>query len=172
MPTGRLLDVGSGNGNFIAVAAMRGWEAWGIEPYREAFDVTERLFSNCGARFIEGNLETFELPLPKFDVISFNEVLEHTHSPKKCLLKANELLVPGGLLVITVPDAGSVHALLHGRDWRHWDPPYHLYGFTRRVITRFLKETGFEVIKFKSNLMYAGQMLVFARKLGEKNMFS
>jgi 2-polyprenyl-3-methyl-5-hydroxy-6-metoxy-1,4-benzoquinol methylase len=164
IPKGRLLDVGSGNGSFAATAATRGWEAWGVEPYQDALNMAKYFFGKCGAIFMQGTLRNIDLPPRNFDVVVFNDVLEHVHNPRADLLKAYELLVSNGLLVVAVPDAGSIYAMVQGCNWRHWDPPYHLYGFTRQTITRFLNETGFEIIKFKSNLMYVGQMLVFARK--------
>lgn len=161
---GGILDVGCGTGSFTAVAAARGWDAWGIDPYPDAIDTAKRIFGQCGGKYLEGYLESAHLPLSFFSAVVFNDVLEHVHHPKRTLLRARELLVPDGLVVVTVPDIESVVAKLQGPGGQHWDSPYHLYGFTRPVIKRLIEEAGFRVLKCCSGLMYPGQILVIARK--------
>jgi len=52
-----------------------------------------------------------------FDFITAFDVLEHLPDLDKYLHALGRLLVPGGRLVVTLPDAGSWMATLSGRRW-------------------------------------------------------
>ncbi|OAT80383.1 hypothetical protein A6M21_13525 [Desulfotomaculum copahuensis] len=160
----RILDVGSGTGSFTAVTAARGYEAWGVEPYRKAVETAIRLFSKCGGQYLEGYLEDLVLPKAYFNALVFNDVLEHLHKPKQILLLARDLLVSGGFLLVTVPDVESVIAKVQGYLGQLWGPPFHLYGFTRRTVKKLLESAGFEVLKCRTGLMYSGQIMVIGKK--------
>ncbi len=163
-PPGRLLDVGAGICVFGAVAATRGWEVWALEPFEEPVKWARELFPWANMHILPGKLDGIVLPEGSFDVITLNEVLEHVHNPSVTLARVHSLLRADGYVVITVPDALSIHARLNGREWRHWDPPYHLYGFSRHSLTVLLDKTGFQPLLWRSSIMYPGQLLVVGMK--------
>ena len=59
------------------------------------------------------------------------------------LVRARELLAPGGLLVIETGDVASPWARLLGRHWYFLDPPQHLWYFTGDGLAALLARAGF-----------------------------
>ncbi len=76
--SGRLLDVGCGNGKFLMVAKGYGFDVWGIDIDRQSVEIAKSVLGN-NIHFMElGQFVKFakERNL-EFDVITFFEVLEH-----------------------------------------------------------------------------------------------
>jgi SAM-dependent methyltransferase len=137
---GRVLDVGCWTGSFLVAAAERGWQPVGIEPSRWAADRARQR----GVPVVEGELSDFREDPASFRLVSLCDVLEHLADPGGALDAVRELLEPGGVLFVTVPDAGSRAARLLGRRW--WSVlPMHLQYFTRQSLERLLGEHGFAV---------------------------
>ncbi len=98
--TGRLLDLGCGNGGFLKSfhGHFPDWQLAGLEwddKYRsqvEALPGVERLFTGPLA----------EVP-GHFDAISMIHVLEHIEAPRQHLESVKAKLKPGGLLIIELP---------------------------------------------------------------------
>jgi 2-polyprenyl-3-methyl-5-hydroxy-6-metoxy-1,4-benzoquinol methylase len=138
---GRVLDIGTAAGAFVAVAAAAGWEAEGCEPNRWLAEWGSRRY---GIRIRAGSV--FDQPYEpgSFDVITLWDVIEHTLDPREMLDRCRELLKPGGIVVVNYPDAGSWVARALGRQWPFLSS-VHLYYFDRRTMTKLLQTTGFAV---------------------------
>ena len=94
------------------------------------------------AEIIAGDF--LKVPLePGFDVITMFDVIEHVRDPLAWLVRARELLAPGGLLVIETGDVASAWARLLGRHWYFLDPPQHLWYFTGDGLEALLARAGF-----------------------------
>ena len=138
---GRLLDVGTAAGAFVAVATRAGWDAEGCEPNRWMAEWGSRHY---GIRIRPGSV--FEQPYEpaSFDVITLWDVIEHTVNPREVLERCRELLKPNGILIVNYPDAGSWIARLLRRRWPFLTS-VHLYYFDRTTIRKMLQSTGFAV---------------------------
>jgi SAM-dependent methyltransferase len=88
--------------------------------------------------------------LGSFDVVSIRHVLEHVPDPLRLVAEARAFLRPHGLLLIAVPNFGSLAARLLGTEWWWIDPPTHLFYFTRVTITRLLAKHGFRSIAYRT----------------------
>jgi hypothetical protein len=75
-----------------------------------------------------------------------NNVFEHLHDPAAVLVKSRDALVPGGSLVLIVPNHDSWSARLFGAAWPGYDPPRHIWGFTPHAISLLLKGAGFDIV--------------------------
>jgi SAM-dependent methyltransferase len=137
---GRLLDVGCWTGSFLVAATERGWDAEGIEPSRWAGQrATER-----GMKVHTGELGDAALPAGSFDAVVCCDVLEHLADPGAAVEQLRTLLRDGGVLYVTVPDAGSGLARVMGRRW--WSVlPMHLQYFTRSSMRQLLTRHGFDI---------------------------
>lgn len=142
-----LLDLGCWVGFLLAEAQERGWEATGVEPsqFASAF-ARDRL----GLDVRTGDLFTTELPLRHFDAIVMGDVIEHLPRPGEALDRIAELLRPGGIAWMALPDAGSVVA--RGLRSRWWSViPTHVQFFTRGSLRTLLERHGWTVLEITSS---------------------
>lgn len=94
---GRLLDIGTGVGLFMKCAANNGWVVEGVEPSRTAAEKAREL---TGANVHHGLLEDAQLPMHSYDAVSILDTLRSVPDPLPFLLRARQLLRPGGVLLI------------------------------------------------------------------------
>jgi 2-polyprenyl-3-methyl-5-hydroxy-6-metoxy-1,4-benzoquinol methylase len=101
---------------------------------------------------------------PSFDAVTCLEVIEHLRDPQAALRQMHGLLRPGGVLALTTPDAGSLHARLSGRRWVHFHRD-HLWYFDRASLGTLASRAGFEILRCTTawktfNLRYILEILV------------
>ena len=139
--TGRLLDIGCGDGSFLLAARKSGWEVVGIErntePSRRAglrvFESLEGLRADLGASGA------------RFDRITLWHSLEHIAAGQEILRQAAGLLKPGGRVLIAVPDLGGWQARWCGAAWLHLDVPRHVAHYTERSLAMACEKAGVNV---------------------------
>jgi len=136
---GTLVDLGCWVGFLVSEAQRRGWQARGVEPSRFASAYArERL----GLDVQTATLHTADLPDGEFDAVVLGDVIEHLPEPGLALERIRGLLVPGGVVHLALPDAGSRVARVLGRRW--WSVlPTHVQYFTRGSLARLLTRHGF-----------------------------
>jgi predicted SAM-dependent methyltransferase len=78
-----------------------------------------------------------------------SHVIEHLHRPKETLQKINRILKPGGKLIVSTPNFGSLAALIFKSYWFTTDSPRHLFLFTAETLSRMLHEAGFGIKKIE-----------------------
>jgi protoporphyrinogen oxidase/SAM-dependent methyltransferase len=141
-----LLDIGCWTGEFLVEAREHGWRVHGVEPSSWAAGIARE----AGLDVAVGELGDLRLAESSVDVIVMTDVLEHLDDPAGSLREIRRLLVPGGLLYLTIPDAGSRLARLLGQRW--WSVlPMHLQYFTRPSLTRLLRRSGFDVLDLRTH---------------------
>ena len=113
---GRLLDIGCGLGTFLKLALKAGWQATGIEPQRSAAEYCRRHL-NINPYVMP--IEDIDLPPGIFDVVTIWDVWEHIHSPVEFIEKCINLVAPGGLLALSIPNASGYPARLFRGNWRY-----------------------------------------------------
>jgi len=138
--SGRILEVGCGDGHFLAAAQAAGFEAWGTEISSSGLQRLEKR----GLRVLAGDLTDLGLPPGHFDAVVLFEVLEHLADPVGHLMECHRVLREGGALVLTTPNFGSLSRRLLGERWRVVDPE-HLVLFTSRGLRTALERAGFRV---------------------------
>jgi len=140
---GRVLDVGCGNGGFLAVAEEAGWQAEGVDFDIEAVNAARSL----GLNVRHGGIELFADERQRYDVITLSHVIEHVHEPAVLLRRLYELLKPGGMLWLETPNIGSLGSRRFGRNWRGLEPPRHLVIFTTKALVNCLQDAGFKDVR-------------------------
>jgi SAM-dependent methyltransferase len=97
---GTLLDVGSGLGVFAARMKEAGWACTALDPdprsVRHAADVV-------GVEAVRADFATAG-DLGRFDLVTFNKVLEHVGDPVAMLTRARSFVGEDGLVYVEVPD--------------------------------------------------------------------
>ncbi len=142
---GKVLDVGTAGGSFLAAAQRRGWEVYGCEPNRWLAKWGKEHY---GIAIKPGTIFDQKYKNSQFDMVTLWDVIEHTPDPGAVLLECKRVLRENGLLVVNYPDMGSIIARLMGRKWLFLTS-VHLYYFTRRTIIQMLRNAGFEPILIK-----------------------
>jgi 2-polyprenyl-3-methyl-5-hydroxy-6-metoxy-1,4-benzoquinol methylase len=143
--SGRSLDVGCAAGFCMAAMQELGFEAHGLE-------ISETIASHARERFgfgtiHIGTLDSVTFPDGHFDLITMWDVVEHVVDPIALLVRARELLRPGGLLVIETQDIDSRFARSLGPRWHHYKHEEHIYHFTPPTVRTLLSRAGFDVVK-------------------------
>ena len=152
----RYLEVGCGPGYTLKSLQSLGWTTHGLEISAHAADYARRVL---GLPVVTGNIETTEdFTENQFDLAYLGDVLEHLLSPAAAVRKFGRILSPGGLLVLALPSVTNLPSMrlgfgayrLLGRQRRMDLPPYHLYEFTPRTITKLLEQNGFRVVDLRN----------------------
>jgi SAM-dependent methyltransferase len=144
---GRLLDVGCGPGVNLRTFQEQGWDVHGVEMSEAAAALARE---RVGDRIHLGTLDTVPYADESFDVIVMSHSLEHMFSPVATLERLRRLLRPAGVLVIAVPNAGSLEAKLFDKWWVPWDPPRHLYHFEKMTLQKVLERAKFRVTRVRT----------------------
>jgi SAM-dependent methyltransferase len=139
---GRLLDFGCGNGNFLERMRRLGWQVTGVDASVAA---VRRLQNELGLDARLGTLPHAELAAGSFDLVTMWQSLEHVHQPLPVLREAQRLLVPGGMLVVSVPNIDSLPFRWFGASWFGLDLPRHLTHFTPPTLRLMLEKVGLRV---------------------------
>ena len=144
----RLLDIGSGTGSFLKTAKSRGWRVFGIESSRQASAQARK----AGIEVAEGFFNTETAPgLGRFDAVHLSNVLECAPDPTAVAILARDLLDPGGVLCINVPNDFSPfqiagRAAMSADEW--WiAPPYHLNYFDFESAAGLLERLGLDIVE-------------------------
>ena len=150
----RLLDIGCHAGAFGgALKKLRPIEIWGIEPDAAACAVAAKHLD----RTVVGKFESgVDVPDGYFDVITFNDSLEHFPDPVPPLLLARQKLALDGVLVVVLPNMRYIDSIMHllvHKDWEYEEcgvrDRTHLRFFTLRSMTRLFTNLGFVVERQK-----------------------
>jgi SAM-dependent methyltransferase len=149
----RLLDVGCGEAAFGALVRQRfpAAEVWGVEPVATVAEVAAARLSQVVCAPFSAAIQ---LPAGHFDVITFNDSLEHMADEVEALRVAHSLLAPGGRLVCSVPNVRyfeNLRKLLVEADWKYEKSGIldrtHLRFFTEKSIHRTVSACGFQVLR-------------------------
>jgi SAM-dependent methyltransferase len=136
-----ILDVGCGTGEFAAHMGRSGWKVTGMEPDQATADRARRLHG-----ISVNNEDWLNTTTDQFEVITMWHVLEHVHDLRPRAQRLHQLLLPGGLLVVAVPNPMSTDAHHYKQHWAAWDVPRHLYHFPPSMLRNFIESFGFESI--------------------------
>lgn len=148
----RILDVGCNRGGFgRSIKAQRSVEVWGIEPDDDSAAVARECLDHVIVDFFE---QHNPVPDAYFDLITFNDSLEHMVDPAAALELAKTKLRAGGRIHCCVPNMRQIDNLEHllfEKDYRYEDQGIrdrtHLRFFTEKSILRLFENTGFRVIE-------------------------
>ena len=137
---GKILDIGAGVGDFLAVAKNDGWETFGTEPS----DKAKAIAIKKGVSFVD-NLS--QLENNSFDIITMWHVLEHVPDLENQISELKRLLKPNGTILIAVPNFNSFDANYYGKFWAAFDIPIHLWHFSKTAIQKLFAVQNLDLIK-------------------------
>jgi 2-polyprenyl-3-methyl-5-hydroxy-6-metoxy-1,4-benzoquinol methylase len=141
---GMLLEVGCGNGAFLARMRDRGWQVQGVEVDPAAARIAEDTF---GLHVDVGTLEEANYPSDSFDALAMNHVIEHVSDPIGLLRGCHRVLKPGGELIVVTPNMNGIGHKRFQRHWRDLEPPRHLHLFSQSSLESIARQTGFHAVE-------------------------
>jgi len=139
-----LLDVGCAAGFFLEAARERGWSVRGLEVSEYASAYARR---ELGLEVETGSVVSPPAGLPRFDVVTLWDTIEHLDRPDIALSNIRRMLSPRGILAFSTGDYGSLLRRLTGRRWRLFADPTHNFFFDERALRRLLAQAGFETLR-------------------------
>lgn len=157
-PVKTTLDVGCSSGNFSVLLIKNKFceEAHGIEPFEDAYNTAKEKINKVYHATVEDAIPLLQNKY--YDIIFFNDVLEHLINPEEVLLKIKSKLSPNGKIISSIPNVRFIHnlySLIIYKDWRYQNSGIldktHLRFFTKKSIIRMFEECGFDIIKCEGN---------------------
>jgi SAM-dependent methyltransferase len=140
---GRLLELGCAYGYFLQEAAQH-FEVAGIELAETAAAAARAR----GLSVLQGHADEDNFRrVGHVDVIVLLDVIEHLPNPRDTLALCHRFLNPGGIVVITTGDFGSLAARVAGARWRLMTPPQHLWFFTVPGLRALASDIGFSMVQ-------------------------
>lgn len=161
-PTGTLLEVGCMYGFLLKCAAEAGYQTKGVEISHKAASYGKE---QLGMDIFCGTVEEANLSPASVDVVFMSHLIEHLEDPLAALTKISHALKPDGVLIMKLPNAGSLMARLTRRHWWWLCPPEHLYHFTPGTIRRMFAHAGLGDVRIKTmhgDLNYLRYLSLFA----------
>lgn len=158
-----VLDLGCGDGLYLAVLGARGARVYGADRScvalaRAAAAAPEASLHEVGAN------ERLPLEDNVVDRVWCCDTLEHVLDTQTLLSEARRVLRPGGALLVVTPDHSRRLRLgLALAGWeKHFDPfSPHLRFYTARSLTSALEDCGFSVERAERE---AGALVMLARR--------
>ncbi|MBI3550324.1 MAG: class I SAM-dependent methyltransferase [Elusimicrobia bacterium] len=145
---GRLLEIGCARGYLLEAAKRRGWDATGLDISAFAADSARAEF---GARVVTGTVEAAPFEDGAFDAVVALEYIEHVADPVATLRRVRPWLAPGGVLMISTPNAGSRAARAHPETFDGFLETVHFSYFTRSTMKELLTRSGFEPVEIRTD---------------------
>jgi 2-polyprenyl-3-methyl-5-hydroxy-6-metoxy-1,4-benzoquinol methylase len=151
LPPGRVLELGSGHGGFVAMLRWAGFDATGLELSPWVVEFAEDTF---GVPMLLGPVEDQQIEPGSLDLIALMDVLEHLPDPVGTMRHCLNLLNPDGILVIQTPclPEGKTYEDLVAQDDSFLEmlvEKEHLYLFSQRSIQEFFQRLGVDHLAFE-----------------------
>ncbi len=145
-PAPRVLDVGCGNGGFLAAMARAGCVVTGIDTSPAACESAAR---DHGIEVYCGELASHAAAIGDCDIVTAWHVLEHIADTRSAFDAMVERLRPGGLLCLAVPNGAALLARL-GPAWAFYDHPRHLRTFQPEHLLELAAGAGLAIVQVTS----------------------
>jgi 2-polyprenyl-3-methyl-5-hydroxy-6-metoxy-1,4-benzoquinol methylase len=124
----RVLDIGCGFGETLGYHRSRGCDVYGVEVDENIRRVADKFQFNVHV----GTFNPDMYDPGSFDYVTMDQVIEHVTDPLETLRGIARILKPGGLVIISTPNASGWGAKVFGSRWINWHAPYHLHHFSFR----------------------------------------
>ena len=147
----KMLDIGTGTGDFLFACKNNEWEVTGVEPNKNARNLALEKLQNTNHK-IYNTIEDLKSNTKQstdgiYDVITMWHVLEHVPNLTEYISSLKQLLKSDGTLVIAVPNYKSFDAKYYNEFWAAYDVPRHLWHFSRTAIQKLFQIENMKVVK-------------------------
>lgn len=105
METVQILEAGCGSGSLINIPKQG--HVTGIDISQEEMNKNSVVHEK-----IIGDVQTYNLPIDKFDLVVCWDVLEHLPNPDQAIMNMLQSVAPGGLLLLAFPNVLSIKGMV------------------------------------------------------------
>lgn len=153
---GRMLDIGSGRGEFLNEANKTGYyECVGVELSSKAADLSRKRF---GLEVFVAPFHPGLFPDRKFDVVYMRHVIEHIEKPREFLESIRSICNPGAVVVVHLPNDLSItnafkrfiYPVYRQPECGSLTYPYHLVGYNADSLRLLFESVGYEHLKTRT----------------------
>ena len=146
--SGRMLDLGCGDGTVLWLAREDGWQVHGVELFPEHATLVHE---SLGFEVDVSDITAYQGVKEAWDCVVLTHVLEHLPDPVGALIKIRGLLKPGGVGVLEFPNIDALDARLrraldrlhlHRRRYAHTYVPGHVQEFCRASFEFAARQAG------------------------------
>lgn len=168
----RVLDIGCGFGETLGYHKTRGCDVYGVEADENIRRVAEKFGYNVHV----GLFDPKEYEPDFFDYVTMDQVIEHVTDPLETMRGIAKVLKPGGVAILSTPNANGWGAKFFGRRWINWHAPYHIQFVTRRSMSMAAEQAGLRIEKVRTVassewLYYQWLHLLTYPQMGEPSPF-
>src|SRR5206468_3134631 len=145
---------GCGDGiNLAFLARLAGARGWNTKVVGADYSALRlgRANSLLVSRLLQGSVTHLAFQDNRFDVVLCNQVLEHVPEYRTALSELHRVLRPGGLLIVGVPNEGSVLGVMRNHVLQRsiLTTTDHVNMFTRKSLLERLREAEFSVVRIE-----------------------
>jgi len=157
LATPRIIDLGCGAGWLTAILTQFG-PTLGVDLSGDAIRKAGGLYPH--ATFEHVDIQNWEFPKGKYDIVVSQEVIEHVEDQEHHLRLAHGLLRSGGFLILTTPNLRTMNAMVTEvrKSWSN--QPIESW-LSVREVRRLVRRQGFKIQR--ATTLVAG--------LGEKGLY-
>lgn len=142
--SGKLLDVGCGEGFFLAYAG-RYYDAHGIDISEYA--IREAKYRANQVTISLGDATNLDYKNESFDIVTCFDLLEHLPDPQLAIQEFYRVLKNNGIVIIRVPNTDSIGARLKKEEWFGHRDKTHISLLSNEEWIDLLKTNGFEILE-------------------------
>ena len=135
---GKVLDIGSGTGDFLRMARKRKWSISGVEPNPLARGLANE-------KQVPLYRDMDEVEGYDYDVVTLWHTLEHLPDLDSYIVKFKERLTSDGKIFAAVPNFRSLDARIYKEYWAAYDVPRHLWHFSQASIKEIFERHGMRI---------------------------
>ena len=143
--SGRIVEIGCGDGTFMEHLAARGFDVTGVEPSRPFRDAARSKGHTVFSTYVGGETPVLGAP---YDAFATRQVLEHVFDILDFLRGIHSLVRPGAPGLIEVPNLDK--SVSNGRFYDFF--PDHVNYFSAQTLRRALDICGFDVLEIRPTI--------------------
>lgn len=151
----RVLDIASGAGYGTQLLGHASAQfVLGVDVCPQTVKYAQLHYAAPNVQFLCADAEQFRWESP-FDVVVSFETIEHLQHPDRFVQNIYNLLVPGGMFLLSLPLG----------DTQHIDP-YHLQALSQENVLELLEATGFSICRYERDdfCMSRSNLLALAKR--------
>lgn len=139
---GKVFEVGASVGGLLKAFKVDGWSVSGVEPS----DKAQKEAVRNGIEVYLGSFEKLKFTASTYDLVVINHTLEHVNEPLRVLDKIKNILKPGGVVLVGVPNFASFKARTLKRKWTHILPSEHKWQYSPKSLKLLMDIAGFKTL--------------------------